>query len=66
MSRVTLVVTLAAVMASMMVLAVGSAVAKPDPDKVIYTTTVSGVQYAAIPPSAANDGVGISRRPERY
>ena len=61
MSRATLVVTLAAVMVSMMVLAVGSAVAKPDPGKDVYTQTVSGVQFAAIPPSDATGGVGIAR-----
>ena len=61
MSRATLVVTLTVVMVSMMVLAVGSAVAKPDPGKDVYTQTVSGVQYAAIPPSDATGGVGIAR-----
>lgn len=61
MSRTTLVVTLAVVMASMMVLAVGSAGTKADPGKVVYTQTLSGVQYDAIPPSDATGGVGVGR-----
>jgi hypothetical protein len=45
----------------MIALTVGSALAKPDPGKVTYLQTLDGVQYNAVPPSAATGGVGTAQ-----
>lgn len=55
MRRITLVIALAVAMATMMVLTVGSALAKPDPGKVTYTQEVNGRQYNAVPPLSDTD-----------
>jgi hypothetical protein len=57
MRRVTLVVAVAITVAAMIALTLGSALAKPDPDKVTYLQELNGVQYNAVPPSAATAGV---------
>jgi hypothetical protein len=61
MRRVTLVVAVAVTLAAMIALTVGSALAKPDPGKVTYLQKLNGVQYNAVPPSAATGGVGTAQ-----
>jgi hypothetical protein len=61
MRRVTLVVTVAVTVAAMIALTVGSALAKADPGKVTYLQKLNGVQYNAVPPSAATGGVGTAQ-----
>jgi hypothetical protein len=61
MRRVTLVVLVAVTVAAMIAFTVGSALANPDPGKVTYIQKLSGVQYNAVPPSAATGGVGTSQ-----
>jgi hypothetical protein len=61
MRRISLVVAVAVVIAAMMALTVGSALANPDPGKVTYIQQLSGVQYNAVPPSAATGGVGTAQ-----
>jgi hypothetical protein len=57
MRRITLVITLAIVVAAMLALTVGSALANTNPDKATYTDSFDGHEYNAVPAQSNTEGI---------